>query len=143
MSLKDPSSKMSKSDTDVRSRILITDTPEEIHRKLKGALTDSEARITYDPSSRPGVSNLIEILSYFEGKPCDQIALRFQDSSLRGLKEHVAKTISCHLQPIREKYVSLMEGNSDYIEAIENQGALAARASAEQTMGLVKDVLGL
>lgn len=143
MSLKDPYSKMSKSDTDVRSRILITDTPEEIHKKLKGALTDSEPRITFDPSGRPGVSNLIEILGYFEDRPCDEVVLEFQDSSLRALKEHVAGRISCHLQPIRERYLSLMEDKLDYIEAIENEGALAARSSSEQTMRLVKDALGL
>lgn len=143
MSLKDPSSKMSKSDTDVRSRILITDTRDEIHRKLKGALTDSEPQITYDPSRRPGVSNLVEILSYLEGKPCDDVVLDFRDLSLRALKEHVAHTVSCHLQPIRERYISLVEDKTDYVEAIENQGALAARSSAEQTMRQVKDALGL
>lgn len=143
MSLKDPTSKMSKSDTDVRSRILVTDTAEEIHRKLKGALTDSEPRITYDPIRRPGVSNLVEILSYFEGKPCDEVVLDLQDSSLRALKEHVASSISSHLQPIREKYIFLMEDKTDYVEAIENQGALAARSNAEQTMTQVKNALGL
>lgn len=143
MSLKDPTSKMSKSDTDVRSRILITDTRDEIHRKLKGALTDSEPQITYEPSRRPGVSNLVEILSYFEGKPCDEVVLDLQDLSLRALKEHVAHRVSCHLQPIRERYISLVEDKTDYVEAIENQGALAARSSAEQTMRQVKDALGL
>merc|ERR1711939_634674 len=62
MSLKRPTQKMSKSDADPKSRILITDTREEIHAKVKGAITDSEPGISFDPEKRPGVSNLIEIL---------------------------------------------------------------------------------
>ena len=143
MSLKDPTSKMSKSHTDERSRILLTDTPEEIHRKLKGALTDSEPQIAYDPSHRPGVSNLIEILSYFEDKSCDEVALEFQYSSLRALKEHAANKISNRLQPIREKYLSLVEDKTGYVEAVANQGAQAARSNAEQTIKQVKNKLGL
>lgn len=143
MSLKDPTSKMSKSHTDERSRILLTDTPEEIHRKLKGALTDSEPQIAYDPNYRPGVSNLIEILGYFEDKSCDEVALEFQDSSLRALKEHVANKISNRLQPIREKYFSLVENKTGYVEAVANEGAQAARSNAEKTIKQVKNKLGL
>lgn len=143
MSLKDPTSKMSKSHTDERSRILLTDTPEEVHRKLKGALTDSEPQLTYDPSHRPGVSNLIEILSYFEGKSCDEVVLDFQNLSLRALKEHAANKISSRLQPIRERYFSLVGDKTGYVDAIANQGAQAARSNAEQTIKQVKDTLGL
>ncbi|RQM06458.1 hypothetical protein DH86_00002299, partial [Scytalidium sp. 3C] len=67
MSLQDPQQKMSKSHADVRSRILITDTPEDIHRKIMAALTDSTNSVSYEPETRPGVANLLHLLSYFDG----------------------------------------------------------------------------
>lgn len=143
MSFKEPTLKMSKSHSDERSRILLTDTPEEIHKKVKGALTDSEPQLSYDPSRRPGVSNLIETLGHFEGKSSDDVVSDFQSSSLRALKEHVASTIVSHLQPIRERYFALIENRTGYLEDVANQGAQAARFNAEVTMKQVKEALGL
>lgn len=143
MSLKEPRLKMSKSHMDSRSRIILTDSPEDIRKKVKVALTDSEAMITYDPSRRPGVSNLIEIISHLDGTTCDQVALNYQHSSLRALKEHVSDLISTHLQPIREKYHSLMSDKTGYLNNVAEQGAGAARANAEITMKQVREALGL
>lgn len=66
-SLRDPSKKMSKSDQDPRSRVEVTDTPEDILEKCKKALTDFTSEVTFDPENRPGVSNLITIHSLFTG----------------------------------------------------------------------------
>lgn len=143
MSLREPILKMSKSNADERSRILLTDTSEEVYRKIKGALTDSEPQLTYDPNGRPGVSNLIEILSHLEGRSCNKVAMEFQSSNIRVLKEHIASKISCHLQPIREKYLSLMGDRTGYLESVAEQGAQAARSNSEATMRQVKGALGL
>ncbi|KAI9923536.1 Tryptophan--tRNA ligase, mitochondrial [Aspergillus wentii] len=144
MSLKEPTLKMSKSHADERSRIILTDSPEIIHKKIKVALTDSESKITYDPIRRPGVSNLIEILSHFERRSCNEVVNEHHSESLRALKEHVSTTISSHLKPIREKYFSLIgDRNADYLDAIADQGAQAARANAELTMRRVREALGL
>ncbi|OJI80033.1 hypothetical protein ASPTUDRAFT_131006 [Aspergillus tubingensis CBS 134.48] len=143
MSLKEPTLKMSKSHVDERSRILLTDSPGQIHKKLKAALTDSETTITYDPLRRPGVSNLLELLSHFEGRSCEELVLEFQSASLRALKENLAHKISNHLQPVREKYFSLMEDKTGYLEDISEKGARAARANAELTMTRVREAMGL
>ncbi|RAK83183.1 tryptophanyl-tRNA synthetase [Aspergillus costaricaensis CBS 115574] len=143
MSLKEPTLKMSKSHVDERSRILLTDSPGQIHKKLKAALTDSETTITYDPLRRPGVSNLLELLSHFEGRSCEELVLEFQSTSLRALKENLAHKISNHLQPVREKYFSLMEDKTGYLEGISEKGARAARANAELTMIRVREAMGL
>ncbi|GAQ41198.1 tryptophan--tRNA ligase MSW1 [Aspergillus tubingensis] len=143
MSLKEPTLKMSKSHVDERSRILLTDSPGQIHKKLKAALTDSETTITYDPLRRPGVSNLLELLSHFEGRSCEELVLEFQSTSLRALKENLAHKISNHLQPVREKYFSLMEDKTGYLEDISEKGARAARANAELTMTRVREAMGL
>lgn len=142
MSLKEPRLKMSKSHADSRSRILLTDSPEEIHKKVKVALTDSETSITYDPSHRPGVSNLIEILSHLDGKTCDELASEYQHSSLRALKGHLADRISAHLQPIRDKYHGLMDDKSGYLEDVGREGGQGARANAEITMKGVREAVG-
>ncbi|KAI0480780.1 putative tryptophanyl-tRNA synthetase [Xylariaceae sp. FL0804] len=63
MSLQRPESKMSKSTPNESERILITATPEEIHRRIRHAVTDSDNRVTYDPVGRPGVANLLELLA--------------------------------------------------------------------------------
>ncbi|KAL5332735.1 hypothetical protein BJX70DRAFT_383195 [Aspergillus crustosus] len=142
MSLKEPTLKMSKSHVDDRSRITLTDTPENVWRKVKVALTDSELGITYDPIARPGISNLIEILSHLEGRSCSEIALSFKSASPRALKEQLSKEISEVLSPIREKYYSLME-DGKVLDDIAEQGALDARANAEITMKKVRDAVGL
>ncbi|PYI10905.1 tryptophanyl-tRNA synthetase [Aspergillus sclerotiicarbonarius CBS 121057] len=143
MSLKEPTLKMSKSHVDERSRILLTDSPDEIHKKIKAALTDSDTMITYDPIRRPGVSNLLELLGHFEGKSCQDLALEFQSTSLRALKENLASYISNHLRPIRDKYISLMDDKTGYLDDVSEQGARAARANAELTMRQVREVMGL
>ncbi|KAA8643178.1 hypothetical protein EYZ11_009948 [Aspergillus tanneri] len=143
MSLKEPTLKMSKSHADQRSRILLTDAPESIHSKIKSALTDSEIGVTYDPVRRPGVSNLLEILSHLEGISCNELATEHQSANLRVLKERLADRVSNHLQPIREKYHSLMGDETDYLDHVAEQGARTAKTSAELTMQQVREVLGL
>ncbi|EPS26084.1 hypothetical protein PDE_01020 [Penicillium oxalicum 114-2] len=143
MSLKEPTSKMSKSHSDPKSRILLTDSPTTIQKKIKVALTDSQPNITYDPAHRPGVSNLIEILSHFEGQSCEEIATSFDGASLRALKEHVAERISHHLMEIRERYESMMGDQTGYLDAVAQQGAEAAQGNAQETMRMVRDAMGL
>ncbi|KAJ5127531.1 hypothetical protein N7448_008310 [Penicillium atrosanguineum] len=143
MSLKEPTSKMSKSHPDERSRIILTDSPSVIHKKVKVALTDSEPTVAYDPVRRPGVSNLIEILSHFEGVSCESIASEYHTASLRALKEHVATRVVYHLQDIRERYVSIMEDKSGYLDSVAQQGAEAAQTNAGETMRQIREAMGL
>ncbi|KAJ5545357.1 Ribosomal protein S10 [Penicillium sp. DV-2018c] len=143
MSLKEPRSKMSKSHTDAKSRIILTDSPTEIRQKVKVALTDSEPSITYDPTRRPGVSNLIEILSHLEDVPCEAIASEFHGASLRSLKEHVADRIAHHLEPTRERYIKFMQDQTGYLDSVAEEGAEEARANARVTMQQIRDAIGL
>ncbi|KAJ5612399.1 hypothetical protein N7510_005593 [Penicillium lagena] len=133
---------MSKSHADERSRILLTDDPATIHKKVKVALTDSEATITYDPVQRPGVSNLIEILSHFEERPCETIVREYKSASLRALKEQVAGQITHHLRHIREGYAALV-ANPASVDTIAQMGAQAAQDHTEETMRSVRAAVGL
>nr|KMM63985.1 tryptophanyl-tRNA synthetase [Coccidioides posadasii RMSCC 3488] len=147
MSLKSPDQKMSKSHADPNSRILLTDEPETIHKKIKVALTDSEPGVTYDPKRRPGVSNLLDILSNFDTN-CNlsptELAKEHESSSLRILKEHVAKKVADHLAPIRERYAELMTNavGREYLDKVAEEGARKAASNADKTMKRVKDAIG-
>lgn len=72
-SLRDPSKKMSKSDLDPKSCVMITDTPEIITGKVKKAITDFTSDVTYEPETRAGVTNLLTIHSMVSGKSIQQI----------------------------------------------------------------------
>lgn len=72
-SLRDPTKKMSKSDPDPKSCIMITDTPDVITSKVKKAITDFTSEVTYEPENRAGVTNLLTIHSMVSGKSIQQI----------------------------------------------------------------------
>lgn len=72
-SLRDPAKKMSKSDPDPKSCVMITDTPKQIVEKVKKAMTDFTSQVTFEPEKRPGVTNLLTIHSMVSGKSIEQI----------------------------------------------------------------------
>lgn len=79
MSLAEPTKKMSKSDTNINSFILMTDDKDAIVRKFKRAVTDSDGVVRFDRETKPGVSNLMCIYSTFTGKSNDEIAAEFEE----------------------------------------------------------------
>lgn len=148
MSLTDPTKKMSKSDANAASRVLITDPPQDIRKKIMRAVTDSQSGfVSYDPAGRPGVSNLLEILSILEGenRSPDEVARGLEGSQhpLKALKERTADAVVTELRDVRERYLELM-GNDDgkALDDLEALGAEKARASANATMKLVKEAVG-
>ncbi len=146
MSLTEPGRKMSKSDGNPRSMILLSDGAEDIAKKFRVALTDSIDGISYEPERRPGIANLIDILSFLDpvGQTPGDIARDCKDMSLRVLKEKVATSVNDHLMPIREKYEWLLgEKDGRALDEIASQGAAKASKSAEDTMRLVRDAVGL
>ncbi|KAL9054770.1 MAG: hypothetical protein Q9162_003968 [Coniocarpon cinnabarinum] len=158
MSLSEPGKKMSKSSPDPRGRILVTDSPEEIRKKVKSALTDTFADqgegVSYDPERRPGVSNLIDIVAYVEqanGKQCepgDVVAefgeMQVAGSILRVLKERATEAVIQHLTPVRERYNELMSrSGKKMLHSMAREGALHAAQEAEKTMKTVREVVGL
>jgi tryptophanyl-tRNA synthetase len=146
MSLQEPHLKMSKSHSDPRSRILITDRPEQIHQKVMAALTDSTNSVSYDPENRPAVSNLLQLLSHFDpqGRSAQDLGAMYFNLNLRDFKGTIAETISSTLSPIRERYEEVMaEDNGAYVDHVERKGAAKARESAEATMAIVREAVGL
>lgn len=146
MSLADPSLKMSKSHSNPKSRVLLTDAADVIRAKLKSAVTDSYDGISYDPEKRPGVSNLIDIL--YHTLPDHSIVTQhdlardMENMSLRSLKEKVAAAVEDTVRPIRDRYF-LVVMDSGKLKDIADMGAEKAGLSASKTMVEVKRAIGL
>ena len=145
MSLKRPEQKMSKSDPDPKSRILITDSPEEIQAKFRGAVTDSIAGISYDPVERPGVSNLVDILKHVteSRESSEYIAQDNANVSMRAFKEMIANEVITSLEGIRERFQEIMNAKNLRIRDEMEYGSLKARRKARMTMADVQQALGL
>lgn len=142
MGLQDPKSKMSKSSTIPNDTILLIDTPEQIMKKIKKAVTDSEGIVRYDVENKPGVSNLIEIYSIITEKTLDEIEKEFKDKGYGIFKECVANAIIEELKPFHEKYNELME-NEEYLEKIYTEGSKKAQEKARKTLEDVYNKVGL
>lgn len=133
---------MSKSDTDKKSCINITDEPDEILEKCKKAITDFTSEITYDPTNRPGVSNLITMHSLISNKSIEEICNDTKSLDTGKYKYYVADAIIEHFKPIREKILDYME-NPDYLVDLLEIGQERATEIAERTMIEVRDRIGL
>ncbi|KAK5061472.1 hypothetical protein LTR84_008016 [Exophiala bonariae] len=145
MSLRKPTQKMSKSDTDPRSRISIIDSPEEIRQKLRAAVTDSLTEISYDPETRPGVSNLIEIYKHVTEIPasCHEIARDNQNLSMKGLKDMVSTAIIKELGDIRPRFLQLMKQDNEILTEEIALGASRAQSKAGAVFSNVQKSLGI
>lgn len=145
MSLRKPTQKMSKSDPDPKSRILLTDSAEEIRAKVKGAVTDSEEGITYEPARRPGVANLLDVYRFVtrDERTPEQVAEEVKSLSKVDLKRMVTEAVVDELAPVRERYLQLMGSGIKEVEEAYEVGLHRARVKADVTMALVREALGL
>jgi tryptophanyl-tRNA synthetase len=140
MSLQDPTAKMSKSDLDEGSRILILDDPDTIRQRVKRAVTDSGRDVRYDWEEKPGVSNLIEVLALFSGMSIEAIEAEYGDAGYGSFKEVVAEAIITGLAPIRSAYRALDDAD---VARLMQRGALDARQRAEAFQQRVRKAVGL
>ncbi|BFZ61497.1 Tryptophan--tRNA ligase, mitochondrial [Saitoella coloradoensis] len=144
MSLRDPTKKMSKSDPNPASRILVTDEPAEIQKKLARAVTDSTLGITYDPTNRPGLATLITIHAGLTARSDDpeSVAKEFASMGHHEYKAVVADCVAEYFGGFRGEYERLMK-EPELLEEISRKGGEKARITARETMRKVKTVVGL
>ena len=141
MSLVDPTRKMSKSD-EPNSYIVILDKPEEIRRKFRRAVTDSDGEIRVDRENKPGVTNLLDILSAVTGEGAQQIADRLSGKGYGALKDEVAEAVIAELAPVQARYSEILADKA-YLEGVMQSGAERASRIAAKTMRKVHKKLGL
>ncbi|MBU5627060.1 tryptophan--tRNA ligase [Oscillibacter sp. MSJ-2] len=139
MSLGDPSSKMSKSDPD--GCVYLMDKPEEVMRKFKRAVTDSETAVKYDKDAKPGISNLLTIYCAATGKTLKQAEEEFAGQGYGIFKPAVGEAVVELLRPIREESQRLMDDKA-YLEGIYRAGAEKAGRIADRTLSKVYRKVG-
>ena len=140
MSLKDPSAKMSKSDPDPKSKVLVVDPPDVIRKKIRGAVTDSGTGVEYDRENKPGVSNLLDLMSAMTDRPIDDLVAEHGDLQYGYFKDAVADAVIDGLSDFQSRYNALSD--DDVLEVMA-EGAVRAQESAQATIDEVKAVLGL
>jgi len=142
MGLQDPTSKMSKSATNLNDVIFLEDEPEVIMKKFKKAVTDSENLVRFDPENKPGVSNLMQIYSAITSKSMEEIEKEFEGFGYGNFKVKVAEAVIEKLEPIQKKYKEILE-NPEYLKEIYTRGAENARKLASKTLNDVKERIGI
>lgn len=142
MGLQNPLSKMSKSTTNLNDAIFLTDEPDEIRKKLKKAVTDSENCVRYDVKNKPGVSNLMTIYSLMKEKSFDEIEEEFKNKGYGDFKMAVAEAIIDKLEPVQKKYNELMS-NPEELKVIYEKGDKKAKEKTEKLLKEVYRKIGL
>ncbi|EKB53657.1 tryptophan--tRNA ligase [Falseniella ignava] len=140
MSLQDPTRKMSKSDDNARSYILLLDEPKKIIKKVKSAVTDTIGAVNYDPENQPAITNLINIYARFSGLTPEQIVADYQGKGYGDFKGDVAEAIVSVLEPIQDRYHQLLQ--SDELDEILAHGAIQANEIANATLTRIEDAIG-
>ena len=142
MGLQDPTAKMSKSSPNELDKILLTDTPEEIRKKFKKAVTDSENKVRYDKEAKPGVSNLMAIYGIIKNKSMEEIEKEFDGQGYGAFKTAVAEAVVERLEPLQKRYNELLE-NPEKLKAIYEKGDKRAREVSEKLLKEVYRKVGL
>ncbi len=140
MSLQDPTSKMSKSDDNVNAWVAILDRPEDIMRKFKRAVTDSENKICVG-EGRNGINNLIGIYSAVTGQSAETIANEFAGKGYGEFKAAVGEAVCEELRPVREQF-DLYFSDKKQLEDIYHAGAERASYMAHRTISKVMKKIG-
>jgi tryptophanyl-tRNA synthetase len=138
--LQDPAKKMSKS-IGGAGTIWVLDEPKVLTKKVKSAVTDTgrEVRVADD---KPGVTNLLTILSTFTGKAIPELEAAYEGKGYGDFKADVAEVLVDMLAPVRDRYAELI-ADPAYLDTVLAQGAATAREVAVKTMTTVRERIGL
>ena len=141
MSLNAPESKMSKSMPE--GCVFLMEKPEDIQRKFKRAITDSDTEncVRFDPENKPGVANLMSIYAAVTGKTYAEIESEFAGKGYGAFKPVVGDAVIEHLRPIREEAARLLKDKA-YLEGVYRDGAQKASYVAEKTLRKVYKKVG-
>jgi len=141
MDLQIPTSKMSKSAVNEGGSIFLNDSPKEIEKKFKRAVTDSGSDIHFDPEQKPGVSNLLSIQSAIRGMSIEQLVASYQGKQYGHLKVDTAAIVIEELRPIQERTEELLRDRGE-LGKILRKSAEKAATHAEQTLKRVYERVG-
>ena len=141
MNLQEPDVKMSKSRGAESGTVLMLDPPDTIRKKVKSAVTDSGSEVRYDPEQKPGISNLIELMTVVTGSSIPDVEARYEGSGYGRFKEEVAEAIVEVLVPIQPRYHELRADVGE-LDRLLQIGADKAREASGPTLDLMYERLG-
>lgn len=141
-SLRDPSAKMSKSDPDKLATVGITDSPEEIVRKFRKAVTDFTSEVTYEPDSRAGVSNMVAIHAAVSGLSVEEAVRSSAGMDTARYKLLVADAVIEKFAPIRSE-IEKLKKDKDHLKKILLAGSAKAKELAYPVFEEVKELVGI
>jgi tryptophanyl-tRNA synthetase len=121
--------------------VRMVDEPDVIRKKFKTAVTDSEKEIRHAPDAKPGISNLLEIMSVATGEPVAELEGRYDGAGYGQFKEDVADAVVALLTPIQERYRELRADERE-LQRLLAMGAEKARRASEPTLGAMYDRMG-
>ena len=140
--LQDPSAKMSKSAASQAGVIDILDEPNVNIKKIKSAVTDMGKEVRFDEKEKPGISNLLTILSHLSGKTIPALEAEFAGSGYGDFKMAVANSVADYFAPVRSRTQQLLSERSELLAIIE-AGAKKAETVASDTLSRVYSKMGL
>lgn len=140
MSLQEPTRKMSKSDPE-ETYIAILDKPEIIRKKMRRAVTDCDNTVVFDPENKPGIANLMSIMSALTGKTMDEITAEYDGRGYGKFKDAVADSVIAALEPIQKRYDEI-SADKAYLQEVLTSGAERAEAIAYRTMLKIRKKIG-
>jgi tryptophanyl-tRNA synthetase len=140
MDLQEPTSKMSKSATSDSGLVYLLDDNASISKKFKRAVTDSDGEVKYDVANKPGISNLLDILSAATGKPIDELVSQY--SQYGTLKSDTGDAVIAVVEPIRTRFQELMQDKGELARLL-SIGNERARGVAAVTLLRAHSAIGL
>jgi tryptophanyl-tRNA synthetase len=141
MDLQEPTNKMSTTGGTPQGTVLIADPPEVVRKKIKSAVTDSGRDVRHNPREKPGVSNLIEIMSVATGESFAEIEARYDAAGYGPFKEDVAEAVVELLDPIRLRYEELRADEPE-LSRLLALGADKARTTSAPTLAAMYKRMG-
>jgi len=141
MDLQEPERKMSTTAGTPQGTLLILDKPETIRKKLRSAVTDSGTDVRYEPEQKPGISNLLEIMSVATGDPIPDLEARYDGGGYGQFKADVAEAVVELLDPIRARYEELRADEAE-LRAMLARGADKARETSAPTLEQMYERMG-
>ncbi|MFJ4969406.1 tryptophan--tRNA ligase [Streptomyces sp. NPDC088755] len=139
--LQDPAVKMSKSASTPKGLINLLDDPKATAKKVKSAVTDTDTVIRYDAEKKPGVSNLLTILSTLSGSPVEDLERKYEGKGYGALKTDLAESMVEFVTPFRARTQEYLD-DPETLDSILAKGAEKARAVAAETLAQTYDRMG-
>jgi tryptophanyl-tRNA synthetase len=121
--------------------VRMIDPPDEIRKKFKTAVTDSGTDVRYDPAEKPGISNLLEIMSVAGGEPISELEARYDSGGYGRFKEDVAQAVIELFAPIQQRYRELRADEGE-LRSLLAKGAEKAREASDPTLERIYERMG-